>query len=379
MNLMFGPKIKSISTEILDIPTIRKHKLSNLSVTHQSFVLVRVLSEDGIEGIGEAATLGGPQWAEESVETIKAIIDTYLAPALIGHSIDQIRAARQIMDRCAKRNNAAKGAIETALFDALGKSLNLPIYVLLGGAVRDHIPVLWALASGDPAQEIDEALDLIERKRHRDFKVKIGAQKASDDIARLQKIAAGLEGKGHLKVVDANQAWDEPTADRWMPALQEIGVELLEQPLAHWNLAGSARLAARHRLPILADESVFSPHDAFQIGASGAADALSLKLVKHGGLLAMQDVAAVGRAAGMGLYGGCLLESTIGTAAHLHVYASLPELAWGSESFGPLILRGELATEPLVYSNFGVQVPSGPGLGIVLDEDMVSHFSREAE
>ncbi len=379
MSTDHGLRVKSISTEILDIPTIREHRMSSLSVTHQSFVLVRVLSEDGIEGIGEAATLGGPRWAEESVETIKAIIDTYLAPALIGHSIGQIRAVRQIMDRCAKRNNAAKSAIETALFDALGKRLELPVHALLGGAVRDHIPVLWALASGDPTQEIDEALEMIEQGRHRDFKVKIGAQDAGDDIARLQKIAVGLDGKGRLKVVDANQAWDEVTADRWMPALQEIGVELLEQPLPHWNLAGSARLARRHSLPILADESVFTAHDAFQIGMAGAADALSLKLVKHGGLLAMQDVAAVGRAAGMGLYGGCLLESTIGTAAHLHVYASLPHLAWGSESFGPLILRDEIAIEPLQYSDFGVTVPSGPGLGILLDEDKVAHFRREAK
>ncbi len=372
-----GLLIRSISTEIIDMPIIREHKLSTLSVTHQSYVLVRVVTEDGVEGIGEAATLGGPRWAEEAVETIRAVIDVYLAPSLIGHAINRIRAARQIMDKAAKRNNAAKGAVETALFDVLGKVLDLPVTDLLGGRVRDHIPVLWALASGDPAQEIEEALSLIECRRHRDFKVKIGAQAPVDDIARLQKIAAGLVGKGDLKVIDANQAWDEATADRWIPALEEIGIGLLEQPLPHWNLAGMARLAARHRLPILADESVFSAHDAFQIAEAGAADAVSLKLVKHGGLLAMQEVAAIAGSAGIGVYGGCLLESAIGTAAHLHVFASLSDLAWGSESFGPLILRDELTAEPLQYENFGVAVPAGPGLGVVLDEDKVAHYRRE--
>ena len=372
-----GMRIKSISTEILDIPTIREHKLSALSISHQSYVIVRVISEDGVEGVGEAATLGGPRWAEESVETIKAVIDIYLAPVLIGHSIDQIRRARLILDQAAKRNNAAKGALETALFDALGKTQGLPLHAYLGGCVRGHIPVLWALASGNPVQEIEEALGLIEKGRHRDFKVKIGAQEPADDIVRLQKITVGLQGHGQLKVVDANQAWDEATADKWMPALEELGIELLEQPLEHWNLAGASRLAARHSLPIMADESVFTPQDAFQVAAAKAADVISLKLVKQGGLLAMQDVAAVANAAGIGLYGGCLLESSVGTAAHLHLYATLPKLTWGSESFGPLILLDELAVEPLNYSNFGVALPTGPGLGVILDEDKVKHYRRE--
>ena len=372
-----GTRIRAISCEILDVPTIREHKLSALSVTAQSFVLARVLTEDGVEGIGEAATLGGPRWAEESVETIKCIIDGYLAPALAGHQIGQIRAARAIMDQAAKRNHAAKGAVETALWDALGKSLNQPIHACLGGAVRDHVPVLWALASGDPEQEIDEALAMIEASRHREFKVKIGARHPAEDIDRLQRIARGIEGRGRLKVIDANQAWDETTAHHWAPALAEIGVGLLEQPLPGWNVAGMARLAAGRSVPILADESAVTPQDVFRLAEIHAADAVSLKLVKQGGLLAMLDAAAVAEAGGLGLYGGCLLESTVGTAAHLHAYACLAHLTWGTESFGPLILRDELAVEPLSYRDFGVEIPAGPGLGITLDEDKTRHYRRD--
>ena len=147
---------RSAST-IVDVPTVRKHKLSNTSVTAQSYVIVQLRLANGVEGIGEAATLGGPRWSEESVEGIKSTVDGYLAPALLGHRADHVEAAGIRMNEAAKRNTAAKGAIETAMWDALGLTLGLPVTALLGGAVRDRVPVLWTLASGDPVQEVDEA------------------------------------------------------------------------------------------------------------------------------------------------------------------------------------------------------------------------------
>src|SRR5271169_7194181 len=99
--------IASIRATIVDVPTVRKHKLSSLSVTAQSYVIVELRLANGAEGVGEAATLGGPRWSEESVESIKATIDAYLAPALIGVPADRFQAARLRMDEAAKRNNAA--------------------------------------------------------------------------------------------------------------------------------------------------------------------------------------------------------------------------------------------------------------------------------
>lgn len=115
--------IGSIRSTIVDVPTVRKHKLSNTSVSAQSYVIVQLRLGNGVEGIGEAATLGGPRWSEESVEGIKAVIDAYLAPAVLGQRADLIVAAGMRMDAAAKRNNAAKAAIETALFDAVGRTL----------------------------------------------------------------------------------------------------------------------------------------------------------------------------------------------------------------------------------------------------------------
>jgi len=367
--------IVSIRTTIVDVPTVRRHELSSLSVTAQSYVIVELRLANGVEGIGEAATLGGPRWSEESVESIKATIDAYLVPTLIGTPADRFQAARIRMDQAAKRNNAAKAAIESALFDAVGKTLGVPAVQLLGGAVRESIPVLWTLASGDPAQEIEEAEKKLSARLHDTFKVKIGARSPEADVMRLRRLADALAGRASL-IVDANQAWDETTAMRWLPVLAELGVRLVEQPLPAWNLAGMARLRARSTVPLMADECVFSAHEMLDVARAGAADVVSLKLVKHGGLLATRDVAAVAEAAGIGLYGGCLLESSIGAAAHLQVFAGLRELTWGCEHFGPQILVDDLVEKPLRFTDFRIHLPAGPGLGVTLDRGKLRYYAR---
>jgi muconate cycloisomerase len=368
--------IASVRSTIVDVPTVRRHKLSQTSVTAQSYVIVQVRLGNGVEGIGEAATLGGPRWSEESVEAIKANIDTYLAPAIIGLRADCFETVGLRMDQAAKRNNAAKAAIETALFDAVGKTCNLPAATLLGGAVRDRIPVLWTLASGDPAQEVEEAERKLAARLHRIFKVKIGAQEPDADMARMRHLARALEGRTEL-IVDANQAWNETIAARCLPQLAEMGVRLVEQPVPAWNIAAMARLRARPGTPpLLADECVFDAHDMLAVASAAAADAVSLKLVKHAGLLGVRKVAAVAEAAGIGLYGGCLLESSIGAAAHLQVFATFRAMDWGCEHFGPQILTGDLVTEPLHFENFHVHLPAGPGIGMVLDPDKLRGYAR---
>lgn len=369
-------RVAAIESVIVDVPTVRKHKLSNTSVTAQSYVIVRLRLANGVEGIGEAATLGGPRWSEESVEAIKANIDAYLAPALIGLAADRFEAAGLAMAAAAKRNNAAKGAIETALFDAVGKTLGVPAAALLGGAVRDQIPVLWTLASGDPVQEIEEAERKLAARLHRTFKIKIGALEPAADMDRTRRLADALGSRATL-IVDANQAWDETVAARCLPQLSEMGVALVEQPVPAWNIAGMARLRARAGTPpLLADECVFDTHDMMAVAAAAAADAVSLKIVKHAGLLGVRKVAAVAEAAGIGLYGGCLLESSIGAAAHLQVFATLPTLEWGCEHFGPQILTSDLVTEPLRFKDFHIHLPAGPGIGVTIDEAALRRFAR---
>jgi muconate cycloisomerase len=191
----------------------------------------------------------------------------------------------------------------------------------------------------------------------------------------LRRLAEALEGRATL-IVDANQAWDETTAVRFLPQLADLGIRLVEQPLPAWNIAGMARVRARSSVPLMADECVFSTHDMLAVTQAAAADVVSLKLVKHAGLLNLRNVAAIADAAGMGLYGGCLLESSIGAAAHLHVFAGLRTLDWGCEHFGPQILTNDLVQEPLRFSDFHIHLPAGPGIGVTLDRDKLRHYAR---
>ncbi|HRO61171.1 MAG TPA: enolase C-terminal domain-like protein, partial [Burkholderiaceae bacterium] len=140
--------------------------------------------------------------------------------------------------------------------------------------------------------------------------------------------------------------------------------------------AGMARLAARFVVPIMADEALRGPDDALEIARLGAADVLALKIAKSGGLHGVIRTAAVGDAAGMALYGGTMLEGSIGSIASAHAFSCLPRLAWGTELFGPLLLKADVVVRRPDYSEFSMSVPTGPGLGVELDEDKLAHYRR---
>lgn len=374
-DLARGREIVAVETVIVDVPTARQHRLSNTEITVQSYVIVKVALADGTLGYGEAATLGGPRWAEESVEAIKANIDSYLAPAVLGRSALSFEVNQLAMQMAASRNNAARGGVDAALFDAAGKSLGLPAHQLLGGALRDRIEVLWALASGDADQEIEEARAKLAAREHRRFKIKLGFHSPAEDMARLARIVAALPG---CEIVcDVNQGWSEATAIRYVPQLAELGVVLIEQPLRPGLAAATARVAARSPIPIMTDEAAFTGPEIVAQAMAGAGSVYSLKLVKSGGLMELKRAAAIAQACGMELYGGCLLETGLGAAAHLAVFSTLPRLEWGCEHFGPRIVKTDLTNGEVVFRDFHIHCPSGPGLGVTINETALRSLTRK--
>ncbi|AIA74354.1 muconate cycloisomerase [Halomonas campaniensis] len=373
---MRGVSIEDIQTVLVDLPTIRPHKLSMTTMACQTMVIVRMRHSDGVEGLGEGTTIGGLAYGPESPESIKRNIDTYLAPLLIGQPSGNIHQLRARLNRHIRGNMIAKSALETALLDAQGKRLGLSVAELLGGARQTHLPVLWTLASGDTAKDIDEAQLRLEQRRHCDFKLKIGAHPVDHDVRHVAAIKEALGDRASVRV-DVNQAWDESTAVRGIQALQEAGIELIEQPIPAREHAGLIRLANRFNVPMLADEAVQDARDGLDLVCGGFSGAFALKIAKAGGTYGVLELAHVAQAAGVGLYGGTLLEGTIGTAASLHAWATLPEMAWGTEMFGPLLLKDDIVVKPLNYHDFGVDLPTEPGLGITLDEDKVTHYSRK--
>ncbi|MBC9247683.1 muconate cycloisomerase [Paracoccus sp. 11-3] len=369
-----APVIARVETVILDLPTIRPHKLSVATMNGQVLMLVRVHCSDGVIGVGEGTTIGGLAYGGESPESMKTNIDTWFAPLMLGQDATRVQALMARIGQMVRDNRFAKCAVETALLDAQGKRLGLPVSELLGGRRRDRLPVAWTLASGDTARDIAEAQQMLDLRRHRVFKLKIGARPIRDDIAHVAAIKAALGDRGAVRV-DVNMAWSELDAAFGMAALADVGCELVEQPVA--ATAALVRLARRFPVALMADESLTGPESAFELARVQGADVFAVKLEQSGGAWNALRVAAIADAAGIGLYGGTMLEGPVGTVISAHAFATFAKLDWGTELFGPLLLTEDILAQPLVYSDFQLTVPDGPGLGVTLDEDRVAFFARD--
>ncbi|AOJ84499.1 muconate cycloisomerase [Burkholderia savannae] len=374
-----GITIDRIETLLVDVPTIRPHKLSVATMNRQTLVLVRVRCSDGIEGVGEGTTIGGLAYGEESPESIKTNVDTYFAPLLQGADATRPGAAMAHVRKLFQGNRFAKCALETALFDAQARRLGVPLSELFGGRATDALDVAWTLASGDTGRDIAEAEAMLEARRHRAFKLKIGARAVADDVAHVVAIKRALGERGDVRV-DVNQAWTESEAVWAGARLAQAGVSLVEQPIAAANRAGLKRLTALAHIPIMADEALHGPVDAFALARDRAADVFAVKIAQSGGLQGAAAVAAIAAAAAAGieLYGGTMLEGAAGTIASAQLFSTFGPLKWGTELFGPLLLTEEILVEPLRYADFKLHLPAAPGLGITFDWARIERMRRRA-
>ena len=366
--------IDRVETLLLDLPTIRPHQLSMTTMQGQTLMIVRIYCSDGSVGVGEGTTIGGLAYGAESPEGMKLAIDTYFTPLLVGQRADAVPELMQRLVLAIKDNRFAKSAVETALYDALGQRLDLPVSMLLGGPVRDRLEVAWTLASGDTVRDIEEAETMVAMRRHRVFKLKIGKRSVAQDVAHVAAIKKAVGDRATVRV-DINMAWSELEARYGIPALADVGCELVEQPVV--SAAALKRLSGKYPIALMADESLTGPESAFALAQTKAPDVFAIKIEQSGGLRAAQKVAAIAEAAQIELYGGTMLEGSIGTAASAHTFSTFHALEWGTELFGPLLLTEDILTSPLRYENFELHIPQGAGLGIALDEERVQFFNRE--
>jgi len=369
-------KIDQIETMILDIPTIRGHVLSMATMRSQAAVVVRIKFSDGSEGIGEGTTIGGLTYGPESPESIRSAIDTYIAPALAGLDADDINSALHLMDKLVRGNRIAKAAVEIALWDGLGKRLGVSVAQLFGGAVTAKMPVAWTLASGSSDTDVAEALEMIEMRRHNIFKLKIGKRAVRDDVAHVARIKEAVGDAASIRV-DINQAWSLQEARWGLKGLQDVGCELVEQPVQARYLDAMAELTRGYEIAVMADEALNGPEDALSVAMSRSADVFAVKIAQSGGLKRASEVISIAQAAGVGLYAGTMLETGLSTAAALQLFSTVETLHWGTELFGPLLLTDEIMTDPIVYRDFCVEVPQGVGIGAQLDLEKVDFYRRD--
>jgi len=336
---------------------------------------VRLETADGTVGWGEAACLGGPTWSEESSESVAATIERYIVPWLVGRDASGIEVLSREMARRVQGNPFARAAVEMALWDLNGRALGVPVHRLLGGRVRDRVPLSWSLAVADAGAEVEEARAKV-AGGHRIFKIKTAARPVAEDVERVRRLREAVGPDVSLRV-DANQGWDRPTALRAIRALEPYGLDFVEQPVPRWDFEGMAEIGRRVNVPIMADESCFSPQDALQIARLGGVTILGLKVTKSAGIIGTMAISRIAEAAGLGCYVGCMIETSLGTAAYLQVALAAAPVTWGCELFGPLLLKGDVVREPVRYADGAILAVDGPGLGVEVDEGALKEWIRK--
>lgn len=368
--------IRSVDVLILDLPTARPHQLAMHTIVEQAVVVACITDENGTEGWAEVATIGGASYGESTPEAIKVNTDTYITPLVIGKNAIDYGKIMHNVSQYVRGNTFAKTLIESALIDLVAKNKNISAHELLGGKIHDSLPIAWTLASGDTAKDIEEAKELLQQRRHNIFKVKIGKGDPYRNVEHVLDIKRAVGDQARL-TVDVNQAWDEETAVYCLDALEDGGISMAEQPLPVWNREGMARLTHRSKMAIMADESATTPQEVFQIAKHRFGDSIALKPCKAGGLRETKKVAAIAEGSGLGLYGGTMIESSLGTAVCAHLYATIPAFKFGVELFGPLLFKDDIITNQIDYRNFKMIIPDTPGFGVEVDREKVMHYARD--
>jgi muconate cycloisomerase len=358
------------------IPVIRPHQMAIGTTTFQENVVVQLFTEDGKCGFGEAPHMVGHSQLGETPHTVRVILRHKLIPAILGQSALDQEALTAAMDRAVPGNRRAKGAIIMAAYDLAGKLLNTPVYNLLGGKVRDRIPLSWSLPIVETKTAVDEGVRMIERG-WRILKVKVGRSDPDKDVEMVQELRRAV-GDGISLRADANQAYDVKTALRVLRKMEPSRLDFMEQPVHMDDLDGMAEVCRHSAIPIMADESAVSPEAVAEIAKRRAADYVSIYVIGPGGLLNSKKMAAVAQAHRMRAYVGGALESIIGAAAGLHLAASSPVIDLGCEMSSQYLLKDNLGKHLLAMEEGGLVVPSGPGLGVDIDEAKLAQY-REGE
>lgn len=369
-------QIRLIGVQRIDLKLRKPLRMSFGEITEQHVLLVRTEDTEGVQGVGEACVMGGPYWNTETIEGTRAVVTRYAAPWLVGKRFSGLADYSQTLHSLFRGNGAARTALEMSFLDLAGKKAGCRAADLIGDGVRrTQIPVAWTLDSDDLGRALEDGERVFAERGHRLFKLKVGIGDPEIEARYAGAVARHFEGRASV-LVDANQAWSVDQARHILPKFQDAGVTAIEQPVPGHDPIAMAQLAREtdYRLPILADEPLTGPAVASMHAACHSASGFVLKPQRDGGFMATLATAQIANKAGIQCYGGTMLETTLGTAALLALYASVPDLTWGSELFGPLRLDGDTTTSPLNIRDGHLELPEGPGLGVDLDEDQIRYM-----
>ena len=381
---------KIVKVECLPVSTPLKKPviMPNTRITSIDSVVLKLTTDDGTVGIADSGDTSS-WYRGELQESIIAMIANVIAPrCLLGEDPRNIEKIVARMDLLVRDNNQAKATVDFALHDLKGKLLRVPVYELLGGRTLEAARQGWVLSAGKPDDVAAEAA-LAKKTGFALFKMKIGYGTMADDIAMVHAVRDTVGSDAYL-TIDANGFWSYEKALHIIRKLDPCGLDLIEQPLPHWDIEGMARLRGQVKTPIYADESAQELHHLKEIVDRRAADGLFLKLQKAGGLVKSQRWLTMARLAGLPVHCGCMIGSGLEHSPSAHLWTSNEWATQGlNESIGPLMIHGTMESKNIEPgTDIALNIPrfegglcypnEGLGFGVELNEAfLVSHATPE--
>jgi len=352
-------KIDKIEVAQLDSPLITPFKTAERTAYNICNMVVRVTSDTGVTGFVEApptSVITG-----DTRGSIRCAIEEFITPALTGMDIEDIDGISRKLRSAVVRNTSARAAVDMAVYDLWAKSLKRPLYQLLGG----HADVIETdiTISVNPVEEmVSDSLKAVERG-FKCLKIKVG-KSGMEDVERIAAVRQAVGPKICLRV-DANQGWDVKTALRIIRALEEkeLDIDLIEQPVPAADFHGMVQCTAQSTIPILADESVFTPRDAIRVLEERAADIINIKLMKTGGIYEALKIISIAESYGVQCMIGQMLEGKIATAAAAHLGAA-KSTCTRADLDGPSLCSRDLYEGGPSFEGPYIRLTQAPGLGI---------------
>ncbi|MCR4629679.1 MAG: dipeptide epimerase [Clostridium sp.] len=352
-------KITGVRLGKISVPLRVPFKTALRSVNSVEDVIVEISTDTGEKGYGEAPPTG--VITGDTTGAILGALRDHIIPTLMGRDVDDLENLMIDLNRCVVKNSSAKAAVDMALWDLYGKLYRIPVYKMLGGS-RKNLVTDITISVNPPEVMAEDARNAVGRG-YDTLKMKVGIDPALD-VTRLTAVREAVGPDVKIRI-DANQAWNARQAVRILDQMQNKGldIELCEQPVPAHDLDGLRYVTERSIVPVLADESVFSPEDALTILQTHAADLINIKLMKCGGIYNALKIAAAAELYGAECMIGCMLEAKVSVNAAVHLGCAKGVIT-RVDLDGPVLCTEDPVQGGAVFREKDITVSDDPGLGI---------------
>lgn len=353
-------KIAKVDTYRIAVPLIKPFKTALRTVETAESIVVKITCDNGIVGWGEAP----PTFVitGEGMQSIESAIVHVLKPFLLKQTLTNHEAIFQGLNTILIGNTSAKAAVDMALYDCIAQSCRMPLYQYLGGH-KSEIETDYTVSVNSPDEMAEDAVSYV-KQGFNVLKIKVGKDSIETDIERIKEIRSRI-GNGVQIRLDANQGWKAKDAVRAIRKMEEmnLNIELVEQPVKAWDIQGLKQVTDNVDTPIMADESVFSPKQAFEVIKTRSADLINIKLMKSGGIYQAQMINQLAEINGMECMVGSMIETKIGITAAVHFAASKQNIT-RFDFDAPLMLAKDIVEGGVLYNGKKITLPASFGLGI---------------